>query len=228
MRTIASLGAYVATHTADGIQIHQYLTSTVDTDGRSLRMETRYPVDGTVTLTVTATGEDPWTLSLRIPSWCRGATVTVNGNRWDSSEIARRWRPGDVVVLDLPMPVRFTLGHPAVDATRGCVAIERGPVVYCLESIDQPDGVDLNRVEVRTDHAATAEPATDLLGRPSVVVHADGILRDDAAWSSSGWLPLDEAPPANGDPVRLTAIPYALWANRGPSAMRIFIPIHHE
>src|SRR5207249_2783163 len=118
---------------------------------RSLEMTTRYPLDGSVELTVGRCTGTEWTLALRVPNWCRNATVEVNGTAVDAAvgprgylEITRIWEPGDRVTLSLPMPVRLTLPHPAVDAVRGTVAVERGPVVYCFESPDQPEGVDLN------------------------------------------------------------------------------------
>jgi DUF1680 family protein len=236
IRTVASLGAYVATHSGNGIQIHQYLPATItvhtgDTT-RSLALATRYPLDGAVEVTVTEGGSRAWTLSLRVPDWCRGATATVNGTPVPASasgngylEITRQWRAGDVVAFSMPMPPRLTVPHPAADAIRGAVAIERGPVVYCLESPDQPEGVDLNHVELMVDQPLTEELRENLLGQPVVVVTAQGIARDDSAWAGSGWATLGEQPAPAGRRVPLTAIPYHLWANRGPSVMRIFVPV---
>jgi uncharacterized protein len=231
IRTVASLGTYLATNTDSGVQIHQYAPATIATDaGVRLAVDTRYPLDGAVEVTVRETPGAKWTLSMRVPAWCRDATVSVNGTSVPAAsgapgyvEIAREWRAGDVVALFLPMPPRLTLPHPAADAVRGAVAIERGPVVYCLESPDQPDGVDLNRVELLVDEPLT-EAYRDLLGQPVVVIEAEAYARDDSAWNRSGWATLGDEPAAAGRRVRLTAIPYHLWANRGPSVMRIFVP----
>jgi DUF1680 family protein len=151
--------------------------------------------------------------------------VSINGEPAPASagpagylEIERQWRPGDRVALTLPMPVRLTVAHPSVDALRGTVAIERGPIVYCLESVDQPSDVDLNRVEL-----CVGEPLLEQ-GEDPVLVTATGLARDDSAWAGAGWATLSERPPENGRRVTLTAIPYHLWANRGPSVMRVFIP----
>jgi DUF1680 family protein len=239
MRTIASLGGYVATRTDAGIQVHQYLSASISAPSGAITMTTDYPASGTVELSITETGDGPWTLALRIPDWCRGATARLNSTVGSDGpplpadpagylEITRQWRIGDTVTLDLPMPVRLTVAHPAADALRGTVAIERGPVVYCLESPDQPDGVDLNHIELLVRQPLTEERLDDLLGSPAVVVRAAGLARDDSAWAESGWATLGEQPPHHATPVRLTAIPYHLWANRGPSVMRIFIPAQHE
>ncbi len=226
MRTVASLGGYVATHTGTGIQVHQYLPATINTPVGSLEMTTRYPLDGVVELTVVDTGDAPWTLSLRVPDWCPDATATVNGSPVPLPHLTRPWRPGDTITLTLPMPARLTVPHPAVDALRHTVAIERGPLVYCLESPDQPDAVDLNHIELLVDEPL-AEETVDLLGQETVVVHATGLARDDSRWAGSGWTTLGTEPEPAGRRVRLTAIPYHLWANRGPSVMRIFTPIRH-
>jgi len=229
MRTIAALAGHVATRTDDGLQIHLYLPATIDTPVASLTMQTQYPLDGAVTVTVTATREEPWTLALRVPDWCRGASATVNGESVPvGSEgyvrINRTWQTGDVVAFTMPMPARFTVAHPSVDAVRGEVAIERGPVVYCLESPDSPDGVDLNHIEVLVDEPLAERVAEDLPGGPGVVVEVAAVMRDDSAWAGTGWFALDEEPAESGRRVTLTAIPYRLWANRGPSVMRIFVP----
>jgi DUF1680 family protein len=218
MRTVASLGGYLATHSEAGVQLHQYMPATIRTGAAALAVDTGYPLDGAVEVSVLETVDRPWTLALRVPGWCRGATVSVNGTSVPASanadsylEVVRRWRPGDRVALTLPMPVRLTAAHPSADALRGAVAIERGPIVYCLESLDQPEGVDVNHVE-------------GFLGEAPVLVTATGLARDDSGWAGVGWAALSELPPEVGRRVTLTAIPYHLWANRGPSVMRVFIP----
>ncbi|MBO0867190.1 MAG: glycoside hydrolase family 127 protein [Micromonosporaceae bacterium] len=232
IRTIASLGGYLATHTDGGVQIHQYASATIATP-RGIRVETRtgYPLDATIGVTVARTDGREWTLSLRVPDWCRGATIAVNGATGPAVpgqrgylDLTREWRDGDTVTLELPMPVRLTVPHPAVDAVRAQVAIERGPLVYCLESPDQPDGVDLNKVELLLDEPLSEE-RRELLGEPVAVVRLAALARDDSGWAGSGWATLGEQPARAGSRVRLTAIPYYLWANRGPSVMRVFIPV---
>jgi DUF1680 family protein len=240
LRTVASLGAYVATVRAAGVQLHQYIPATIDAplEGGSVRLEvtTEYPIDGAVRVEVTETTGGTWTLSLRSPEWADRVEVQVNGESVPATasasgyvEIERQWAAGDVVTLALPMAPRFTVAHPQADAVHGQVAIERGPLVYCFESPDQAEGVDLNRVELLVDEPVVEDDPADVLGQTTVVLRAQAVLRaDDAEWTS-GWAPLGAAP-ASGDGggserrVELTAIPYHLWANRGPSVMRIFAP----
>jgi hypothetical protein len=115
--------------------------------------------------------------------------------------------------------------HPAVDAVRGTVAIERGPVVYVLESADQAPGIDLDHVAIDATRPLVDDVVESFLGQRTPLVRAVGIARDDSAWAHTGWKTLGTEPEPTGTPVELVAIPYALWANRGPSTMRTFIPM---
>jgi uncharacterized protein len=196
MRTIASLAGFVASHSEQGIQVHQYIPSDIQAEcgGATVRLQlaTAYPIDGAVTLTVVETGADAWTLGLRLPGLCRDATVTVNGVTVDASadqdgylRIHRPWQAGDVVAYTMGMPPRLTVAHPAVDAVRDMVAVERGPLVYCFESPDQVPGIDLNRIEILVGRPLAEEFHSDVLGQPIVTVRVAAIARDDSAWA--GW-----------------------------------------
>ena len=237
VRTIASLGAYVSTVTDAGVQLHQYLPTSIEAEFASgpvaLTVETAYPLDGVITIEVGSTPGADWTLSLRIPGWAATDTVglTVNDDtvavELDGrgyAAISRAWTAGDRVELKLPMQPRLTVAHPAVDALRGTVAIELGPVVYALESPDQESGVDVNIVEVTTDHELVIETRT-LLGREIAGITAKGLVRDAGKWPPTGYATLGDEPGVARRLVDIRLIPYALWANRGPSTMRIHLPV---
>ncbi|MEV8316632.1 beta-L-arabinofuranosidase domain-containing protein [Streptomyces sp. NPDC059900] len=215
MRLLASLPHYAASGDGQGLQLHQYATGTYATDGAgggAVTVQTDYPWKGRVTVTVDAAPADrDWTLSLRIPSWCAEFTVTAP-DRQDRTEtdpgwlrIRRRWRPGERVVLDLALDVRLREPDPRVDAVRGCLAVERGPLVYCLESVDQEAGLRLDDVTLAPTARTVAENRPDLLGGITVVT-AVGRLRSE------------------GRETQLTAVPYYAWANRQDGAMRVWIP----
>jgi uncharacterized protein len=211
MRTLASLEHYFTTSSAGGLQLHQYAPMRVRTGAVDLQVATAYPWDGTVEIEVGATDDAPWTLSLRVPAWATGASLMINGQpAGETAEpgryasIRRRWAQGDVVTLTLPMPPRLTRPHERIDAVRGCVAIERGPLVYCLEQADQPPGASVDEVRIE-DGPLTAAAAPDLLG---------GITVGNAPGRAA----------AGGAPVTLRAIPYFTWANRDIGAMRVWIP----
>ncbi|GHS84783.1 hypothetical protein AGMMS50218_00490 [Actinomycetota bacterium] len=226
-RLLSSLGAYLATTDDTGVQLHQYATGSVEVEvaGGPVRLavETAYPQDGTITVRVEATPDEAWTLGLRVPAWARGARLTVAGRTTEvepgRAAVGRRWRPGDEVVLELPMAPRFVLPDPRVDHVRGCAAVERGPLVYALESVDQP-GVDLDRVVV--DLGRPPESLEADLGLAHVApVRVHGEVR---AAALHGWPYAAELPVVTGAPVELTLIPYFRWANRGASTMRVWLP----
>ncbi len=236
MRLLASFGHYVATRDRTGLQVHQYapariVTALAEGGAVRLRMETRYPWEGAVRLTVEESDGRSWSLALRVPEWCAGrAALRVNGGAVPATHdgrgylhLERSWRAGDTVELDLPMDARLIEPHPAIEATRGCLAIERGPLVYCVEQADQGDAP-VAELEIDPSRAIESRWTPELL-EGVVVVRAPGFRADTSAWDDRLYRPFR---PGTVTPVRqraeLTAIPYFAWANRGPGAMRVWIP----
>ena len=137
--------------------------------------------------------------------------------------VGRQWNDGDEVVLVLPLEPRFTVADPRLDAARGAVAVEYGPLVYCLEAVDNP-GHRLDDVAIDTAVAPEVVPADGpLQGVASIRIAGRVRPRTDASWwpyRSAGASTGDEP----GQSVPLTAVPYFSWGNRGPGAMRIWVP----
>lgn len=237
IRTVASLGAYAVTSDAEGVQLQQFLPGeyAIDTPaGRvRLRVQTAYPAEGAIEVTVLEAPADAWTLSVRRPGWVRDATVFTEGAvnaaeatvGVDAVSVSGVWAAGDRMVVEFGMKPRWTVGHPAADAVRGTVALERGPVVYALESIDQAAGIDLESVVVDAD-APLAEVDLTIDDVPVRALRAHGRRVAGEAWEGFPWADRAEVEAAeNGEPIELTFIPYALWANRGPSTMRVHVPV---
>ena len=237
MRLLASLQHYVATVHGPDLQVHQYMAarlraSTQHGEALEVEMATEYPWHGTVSLQVVNAPRDPWSLSLRVPSWAHGASVAVNGEGREAEPAAgyvrlhRVWRAGDRVELELPMQPRLVAPHPRIDAVRGCVAIERGPLVYCVEQADQPPGAIVDDVRIDPSEPLETRPA-DALFPGAVSVRARGALararRWPESWGYAGFRPADS--PAELEPTELVAIPYALWGNRTDGPMRVWIPL---
>jgi DUF1680 family protein len=229
MRMLSSLDGYLASTDATGVQVHLYapsrLTGHTDAGPVTLRVETDYPWDGRIVVSVDEAPAGEWTLSLRVPGWADDATVRV-GTHQDAAapatyaRVTRAWRAGDTVVLTLPMPVRLTSADERVDAVRACVAVERGPLVYAVEQIDQADGATVDDLCVDVSGEPTVTRRPDLLGGVTTVELA-GRVRPHAA---AGWPYSPVGAKAGGDPVRITAVPYFAWANRGAGAMRVWLP----
>jgi hypothetical protein len=225
MRTLSAWEGYLATTDATGVQLHQFATAEIAAAvaGRTVRLavETDYPWDGRITVAIVETPADAWTLGLRIPGWCRSAVLVDGDERVVASEGAtalerrRLWRAGERIVLELDMPVRITAPDPRADAIRGTLAIERGPVVYCLESADLPDEVALE--EVAIDPTVTPET----VARDDVAPGLIGLRLP--AWRRH-FDPPAGSPPAAAEPIEIAAIPYFAWGNRTPGAMRVWIP----
>ncbi|MEJ5310825.1 MAG: beta-L-arabinofuranosidase domain-containing protein [Anaerolineae bacterium] len=233
MRQIALVGNYMATTDETGIQVHQYASATIEAavgDERVvLQMDTRYPWEGHVRVTVAETRSGEWTLAFRVPGWCNHAALWLNGDiiAGGASDgnyvtLTRAWQPGDVVELDLEMHPRLTAPNPRVDAIRGSLAIERGPLVYCLEEEDQEAGVDLLDVRLLPDAELEAEWRDDLLGGV-VTVSAEGYVADVQDWETALYRPVPVLETI-ARPVKLLAVPYYAWANRTPGTMRVWIP----
>ncbi|MEV6643026.1 beta-L-arabinofuranosidase domain-containing protein [Amycolatopsis sp. NPDC051371] len=219
-RLVSSLSGYVATTDHGGLQMHLYAAGTLRTtvDGADVRIVTRteYPWDGRIELTVTT--DAALTLALRIPGWASGALVdgAPADVRDGYAEVRRDWSAGATVTLELPMPARIVRPHPRIDAVRGCVAVTRGPLVYCLEQADLPGGVTLEDVRIdpaeRLAEGQSPDVPVTLTARGSVEAPASEELYGAGA-----------AGP--GEPVELIAIPYFLWGNRTPGPMRVWIPV---
>ena len=235
MRLLAVLDHYIATSDGDGLQIHQYVPSVIrfpgsGATGRKLTMETQYPWEGEIAIRIDETDAEPWTLSLRVPAWSDDATLSVNGEQIPDSQrdngylsVSRAWQAGDQVAFTLPMEPTLYEAHPMVDSTRCSVSIQRGPLVYCLEQPDQEEGVDVLRTQISTTDEMVAKWNPELLGGV-MTVEASGYAMGDAPWDEALYRRVGEGAQPTRRPAKLTAIPYFVWANRGPSAMRVWIP----
>ncbi|MGP3972270.1 hypothetical protein ACTWQH_32075, partial [Streptomyces sp. 6N223] len=166
-------------------------------------------------------------LVLRVPAWAKGATVQVNdGPAEDTApgwlRLERTWAPGDRVVLDLPLRPRAVRSHPYLDATRGSLALLRGPLVYCVEQQDAGAPVD-DLVLSRTDLGAVGEATDDAsFGVPIPVLATTLAAVPPPRGELYPEVSLDPVPAAPGRvPVRL--VPYFLWGNRQPGAMRVWL-----
>ncbi|RKN44928.1 glycoside hydrolase family 127 protein [Streptomyces hoynatensis] len=251
-RLVASLGHYAVTVSPDTgtgtgtgtgeaggelLHLQQYapfeLSCALAGGEAGLRVETDYPWAGAVAVTVTRSPGGPWGLALRIPPWSERTGLAVNGeelpvrvDRRGYAVVRRDWRAGDTVTLRLDMRPRLTVPHPRIDAVRGCAAVERGPLVYCFEQVDQEDGTEVDRLALRPGAAFDEVPA-ELPGVGRTV-----LLRAGAVAVSGGHeagLPYRRlGGPHAADaarPAAATAVPYFQWDNRGDGAMRVWMPL---
>ena len=232
-RLLPSLPGYVASTSDDGVWLHLYATGTVAAtlpagQVAGLRVETAYPWDGDISIEIETDGE--WTLRLRIPGWARdGATLDVAGEPWAGEltagsyvAISRRWVAGDAVRLRLPMPVRRVSCHPRVTENAGRVALMRGPLVYCLEAVDNP-AVDVRDVILPGDAEIAVEHRPELLGGVTRLSFAGRLMSVDDAWEGELYRDDLGATTPIQDSLRVMAVPYYAWANRDAGPIRVWI-----
>jgi hypothetical protein len=223
-RMLASLSAYVATADAGGLQIHQYADAEIRTtlgDGRPIgvRIQTGYPADGAVSVEVTQAPAGASTISLRVPPWAGGrARLTEPGGyprpvATGMVEVTRRFAAGDRILLELPVEPRWTFPDPRIDAVRGTVAVERGPVVLCVESVDLPGGADVDAVRVDPSEAPVDHGE-------EVAVAGALVTPEPAGWPYCG----SGAAAGAGREAEIRLRPYHSWAERGPATMRVWLP----
>ncbi|GAA2320677.1 glycoside hydrolase family 127 protein [Nonomuraea roseoviolacea subsp. roseoviolacea] len=222
VRWMAQLGDYMAAERDGVLYLAQYAESRVETGDVALTVETAYPWDGDVRVTIERAPGRPYALRLRIPAWARGATLdgepVAAEDGWLTVE--RRWAEGDVLRLRLPMPVRAHVPHPYVDAARGAVAVARGPLVYCVEQQDVPASVDdlvLSPADVVSANIGGFE---ELPGAVVLRVPA-GVAEQPPAelYPEYGAQP----PSSPAADVCAALVPYFLWGNRRPEAMRVWV-----
>ena len=233
-RTIAKVHGWAYSLSEDAVWVNLYGSNVLKTslaDGSTLRLaqETDYPWDGKITITVEDAPNRPFAVMLRIPGWADRAAIEVNGERSDSelkpssyAKIARRWQPGDVVQLDLPMDTVLVEAHPLVEEARNHAAVMRGPLVYCLESVDLSDDVEIDHVRLPRNPQWTVRHEPDLL-RGVVVLEAEAY----AVPNPGPWTGLYRRLPS-GEPRRIDIrmIPYYAWNNRGRPAMAVWLPLY--
>ncbi|MHC4081322.1 MAG: glycoside hydrolase family 127 protein [Planctomycetota bacterium] len=245
VRFVPSIAGYVYAHDDDEIFVNLFAASgarvVLPTGAVAITQATDYPWDGKVVITVEPESAADFALNVRVPGWATGSPVpsdlyeyvsggaggngvslSVNGKPIRTPEVdrgyarlTRRWERGDTITVELDMPVRLVRCHENVTENRGRLAIERGPIVYCLEAID--NGGHVRNIWMPADGELVIEQRTDLLGGITVVKGKAFAMRRDVA---NG--------PAHATPIDLTAVPYYAWDHRDPGEMTVWIPTSPE
>jgi hypothetical protein len=233
MRFLAFWPDMAATVDGEGVQIHQFVTGSVEAPVAGglvrLSMETAYPWEGRVDIGVAETVAEPWTLSIRVPGWCSNATATVAGGeplaaRGPGSIVLKRtWHAGDHILVSMDMDPRTTVPDPRIDAIRGTIALERGPLVYAVEDADLPAGSSVEGLEVaespRLEVVSETAPG---IGETRTLALQASLRQDD---EPGGWpygSSPDRKPPILKAEIR--AVPYFAWGNRAGLGMRVWLP----
>ncbi|HHU36960.1 MAG TPA: glycoside hydrolase family 127 protein [Treponema sp.] len=231
-RFIASIGGYIATASDTSVWIHQYMSSDVNFNigGTSVRVsqKTEYPWEGSVSIKISPESPVSFTLNIRIPAWCVSSSITLNGISQQEVVITngyatlyRRWEKGDVVTLEMDMGVRLIETNANVSENAGKVAIQRGPIVYCVEEVDNGSKLHSLLVDAGVKAVASFDAS---FSNHSIVLDIPGFRETE----SPAEAPLYREFCANTDmvPCRIRAIPYYQWGNRaGGQEMRVWLRV---
>ena len=237
-RTFASLPGYFYSTSADGLYLHLYDNSVLDwhlENGTALKVQqkTNYPWKDAADITITPEKPVEFTLYLRIPGWSEHTQVTVNGKAVSGVTpgqyfaLRREWHPGDAISVKFDLTAHTVEANPRVIDDYGRVAVQRGPLIYCLEQLDQPEGVALADVRLEANQKSSSqfheEFRDDLLGG-IITLKCTGAVEDKSA--SRDGLYFRYRPEGSQKPsTTLTFIPYYAWANRAATPMQVWTPV---
>ncbi|KRF13643.1 glycoside hydrolase family 127 protein [Paenibacillus sp. Soil787] len=233
-RLLTSLNDYIYTTSAEDNKVYTHLFIGSEAQFELavgqvvLKQQSRLPWEGYVRIELTAVPDAAFTLALRIPSWCYGqAVLKINGKISDYdvengyAALSRQWAEGDIVEWEPVLEAHLITSHPAIRANAGKAAIERGPLVYCLEEAD--NGSLLPNLSIDRNAELQSSYDTELLGG-AVVIEAKGRADERASWQENmAYRPL--AQQQVSEPVKLKAVPYYLWGNRQPGEMTVWIRV---
>ncbi|TWU42354.1 glycoside hydrolase family 127 protein [Novipirellula artificiosorum] len=231
VRTVAKSSAWAYSLSENGVAVNLYggnelSTKLLDGSELQLKQETQYPWKGDVTITVNACKTDPFEWRLRIPEWAEGSKIMVNGKdvgvevtAGTYSKIQRSWKAGDIVQLTMPMDVNLVEGDPRIEEVRNQVAVQRGPIVYCIESTDLPKGTSILDVYLPSDAELKTEYKPNFLGGVATITGEIAIRKDEreGMYRNVG--------KPQWKTVTTQFVPYFAWSNRGDSEMTVFVPV---
>lgn len=228
-RLIASIGEYSYSQSDDRLYVQLYHDNSAafDINGTSLgvRQATKYPWDGKVALTVSSPHPLQFELALRIPDWCSEYEIAINGETQTIpvdkgyAVLSRLWSDGDTVELTMSMPIERVLPHPLIRQAAGQIALQRGPLIYCLEAVD--NGPRLANICLPASAELRAVFDETLFGGVSVI--AGVAERVELNRENAAPYRFDSREDYTQRPFEFQAIPYFLWANREAGEMRVWI-----
>ncbi|MBO1514566.1 glycoside hydrolase family 127 protein [Metabacillus bambusae] len=227
-RLVASIGHYIYTQNQNELFVHLYMghETQIEIAGNQVGIvqKTNYPWDGKISINISPESEQQFTIALRIPGWSKGAVVKVNGEIVDHEPlmkngyvyINRNWSENDQIELALQMVIERIQANPLVRNNNGKVALQRGPIVYCLEEVD--NGKSLPSIFLPRNAELTAKFEEDLL-EGIVVISGQAERMEDAGWENKLYRPVEE----HTRKVEIKAVPYYAWCNRQPGEMIVWV-----
>jgi len=228
-RFLASLQKYIYLISSNEIFINLYISGKVSFFLKSkkaitLEQSSNYPWDGKVKIRVNLEQPEEFGINLRVPDWCKRAILTINGEKTDISgliekgyvKLERRWKPGDEIKLKLAMPINRVVSHPAITENIGRIAIQRGPLIYCLEEADNL--VPLDQLMIVEQGFSFYYDNSFLNG--AVIIEGKCKIPDLNSWQTGLYQNKEMISYKN---IKFKAIPYYLWDHRQPGEMIVWV-----
>jgi len=230
-RTIAEVSNYAYNFSKEGLYVNLYGSNNLNSttlSGEKIEIEqqTNYPWDGKITLKIVKAPKDIYAFLLRIPGWSQGTTISVNGKNSNETivsgsyqKIAQKWKKGDVIELNIPMPVELMQANPLVEEVKNQVAVKRGPIVYCLESNELPANAKVNDVILDLNSKFT----TDFIkigNRQLLSITASSTINPDNSWDKKLYKPISAK---DNKELTVKLIPYFAWGNHGKGEMSVWL-----
>lgn len=230
-RTIAEVSNYAYNFSKEGLYVNLYGSNNLNSKtlaGEKIEIEqqTNYPWDGKITLKIVKAPKEIYAFLLRIPGWSQGTTISINGKNSNEpivsgsyQKIAQKWKKGDVIELNIPMPVELMQANPLVEEVKNQVAVKRGPIVYCLESNELPANVKVNDVVLDLNSKFT----TDFIkidNRQLLSITANSSITKDNSWDKKLYKPISAK---DNKEYSIKLIPYFAWGNHGKGEMSVWL-----
>lgn len=230
-RTIAEVSNYAYNFSKEGLYVNLYGSNNLNSKtlaGEKIEIEqqTNYPWDGKITLKIVKAPKEIYAFLLRIPGWSQGTTISINGKNSNEpivsgsyQKIAQKWKKGDVIELNIPMPVELMQANPLVEEVKNQVAVKRGPIVYCLESNELPANVKVNDVVLDLN----SKFITDFIkidNRQLLSITANSSITKDNSWDKKLYKPISVK---DNKEYSIKLIPYFAWGNHGKGEMSVWL-----
>ncbi len=227
-RLIVSLKQYIYTYNEEALYTHLYIPSKTEVftgeDVITLEQSTEYPWNGDICITTEFKKARNYTLAFRIPGWCRKVGITVNGENYPLEgnasggyvSVTRLWKAQEEIRISFDMPVELIQSHPEVRANAGKVALQRGPLIYCLEEADNGENLSALTIDTESEFVIDKEP--DLM-KEALSVTGKGVRILDDQWENILYQPYRK----REEEVEIKAIPYFLWGNRKAGEMLVWM-----
>ncbi|WP_370479480.1 aceric acid hydrolase [Tamlana flava] len=229
-RTLAQVNNYAYNISEEGLYVNLYGSNHLKTEtskGENIEIEqrTNYPWDGKINLEITKSPKKEFSIFMRIPGWSEGSEIKINGMSFNSSmvsgsysKLTRKWKKGDVIELNVPMPVQLMQANPLVEEAKNQVAVKRGPIVYCLETADLPVKVSINNISLDVNSELSPKKFV-LNGREVMGINAKAFV-EETNWDKTLYKPISK----NKEQIDIQLVPYYTWGNRGNGEMTVWMP----